>query len=35
MKESKIEDDEYRSYTLQWLYLEIVPFLDKLLDKGK
>jgi len=31
MKFSKIEDDEYRSYTLQWLYLEIMPFLDNLL----
>jgi len=28
---SNIDDDEYRSYTLQWLYLEIIPFLDNLL----
>lgn len=31
MEYSKINDDEYRSYTLQWLYLEIMPFLDSLL----
>ena len=31
MKELSIEDDEFRSYTLQWLYLEIMPFLDKAL----
>lgn len=33
MNFSMIEDDEYRSYTLQWLYLEIVPFLDKSLNR--
>jgi len=25
--------DEFRSYTLQWLYVEIIPFLDKLLGE--
>ena len=25
--------DEFRSYTLQWLYLEFMPFFDKLLTK--
>lgn len=31
MTYSDINDDEYRSYTLHWLYLEILPFLDSLL----
>jgi len=29
------ECDEVRSYTLQHLYLEIISFLDVLLDRGK
>lgn len=26
--------DEFRSYTLQWLYVEIIPFLDSLINKN-
>jgi len=31
MKEYGFVCDEFRSYTLQWLYQEIMPFLDKIL----
>ena len=26
--------DEFRSYTFQWLYIEIMPFLDNLLEQN-
>jgi len=31
MKEYGFVCEEFRSYTLQWLYQEIMPFLDKIL----
>ena len=33
MKEYGFKCDEFRSYTLQWLYQEIMPFLDEILLK--
>jgi hypothetical protein len=33
MNHSNIYDDEYRSYTLQWMYLEFMPFFDNIIPK--
>jgi len=34
MERMRIKDDEFRSYLLQWLYKEIMPFIEKLTTKG-
>ena len=33
MKEFKFDCDEFRSYTIQWLYLEIIYFVDNLIKE--
>ena len=35
MSDFGLEDDEVRSYSLQWLYSNIIPYLDNLIKKAK